>query len=114
MAQGILPRQDIANLVRSSAISGHSEDDAHPPSIQPASLDLSLGDTALRLRASFLPGKDASVTETVQSVMMHSIDLRQGAVLETGCVYLIPLRENLDLPHDIVGLANPKSSTAAC
>jgi len=111
MTHGILPRQAIQRLVIDGAISGLSEDPAHPPSIQPASLDLCLGDKALRLRASFLPGRDKTVAETVNSLVMHKVDLTDGAVLETGCVYLIPLRENLDLPEDIAGLANPKSST---
>ena len=111
MTHGILPRQDIERLVSDGAIAGLSNDANHPPSIQPASLDLCLGETAFRLRASFLPGRGASVSTAVKSVVMHSVDLTQGAVLETGCVYLIPLKESLNLPKDIVGLANPKSST---
>ena len=111
MTHGILPRQDIERLVATGAISGLSDDAGHPPSVQPASLDLCLGETAMRLRASFLPGPGKTVAEVVKSVVMHQIDLTHGAVLETGCVYLIPLREGLNLPEDIVGLANPKSST---
>lgn len=111
MKQGILPRQDIAKLVSAKQILGLSEDADHPPSLQPASLDLCLGDTALRLRASFLPGREETVSGAMKNVVMHEIDLSSGAVLETGCVYLIPLRESLNLPLDIVGLANPKSST---
>jgi len=65
----------------------------------------------LRLRASFLPGRSASVADSIDSVVMHRVDLTHGAVLETGCVYLIPLKESLQLPKDITGLANPKSST---
>ena len=111
MTYGILPRQDIEQLVMTGAISGLLNDSAHPPSIQPASLDLCLGETAMRLRASFLPGQGFKVSEAVSSIVMHQIDLTGGAVLETGCVYLIPLREGLNLPTDILGLANPKSST---
>ncbi len=111
MTHGILPRQAIERLVEDGAISGLLDDPSNPPSIQPASLDLCLGETALRLRASFLPGKGMSVSDTVESIVMHQVDLTNGAVLETGCVYLIPLREILNLPEDIVGLANPKSST---
>ena len=115
MSKGILPRQAIEALVSQGAIlgavAGASADAVHPPSIQPASLDLCLGDTALRLRASFLPGRGMTVSETVESIVMHQVDLTGGAVLETGCVYLIPLKERLNLPDDIVGLANPKSST---
>jgi len=35
----------------------------------------------------------------------------EGAVLEKGCVYLIPLKENLNLPADLSAIANAKSST---
>ena len=81
--------------------------------IQPASLDLRLGDYAYRVRASFLPGKDSSVAARLDQsdLVMHKLDLRSGAVLETGCVYLVPLQESLVLPSGVYGLANPKSST---
>jgi dCTP deaminase len=80
---------------------------------QPASLDLRLGDYALRLRASFLPGAGKSVEERLQDedLVLHKLDLTQGAVLETGCVYLAPLQEIVNLPQNIEGITNPKSST---
>src|SRR5690606_31137665 len=34
-----------------------------------------------------------------------------GAVLETGCVYVVPLLEILALPADVSAATNPKSST---
>ena len=80
--------------------------------IQPASLDMRLGETAYRLRASFLPGAGARVMDRLDDqVVMHQIDLRNGAVLETGCVYLVQVQEELALPQHIHGAANPKSST---
>jgi dCTP deaminase len=80
--------------------------------VQPASLDLRLGHTAYRLRASFLPGAGATVRERLDDeLVMHKIDLREGAVLETGCVYLVEVQETLALPQHIHGAANPKSST---
>jgi dCTP deaminase len=81
--------------------------------IQPASLDLRLGNYAYRVRASFLPGSGRSVADRLNQsdLVMHKLDLRGGAVLETGCVYLAPLQESLALPDDVLGLANPKSST---
>jgi dCTP deaminase len=80
--------------------------------IQPASIDLRLGEIAYRLRASFLPGAGARVQDRLDDeVVMHKIDLRQGAVLETGCVYLVQVQEELMLPAHIHGAANPKSST---
>ncbi len=79
--------------------------------IQPASLDLRLGDKAYRIRASFLPGPEFSVSERIKELKLHEIDLSEGAVLERGCVYLVPLLESLDLPQDVSASTNPKSST---
>lgn len=79
--------------------------------IQPASLDLRLGDVAWRVRASFLPGKDSRVTDKLERFSLHQIDLTQGAVLETGCVYIVPVLERFELPDNISASANPKSST---
>jgi dCTP deaminase len=80
--------------------------------IQPASMDLRLGNKAYRLRASFLPGRGVSVTSRLCApLVMHEIDLCPGAVLETGCIYLVPLMETLNLPADISARTNPKSST---
>ena len=111
---GILPEQAIRALIKSGAVSaveGIGGSDGHPTQIQPASLDLRLGHTAYRLRASFLPGKGRLVSDDFDAVVMHKVDLTGGAVLETGCVYLVPLQEALSLPDDLSAAANPKSST---
>ncbi|MEL6734373.1 MAG: 2'-deoxycytidine 5'-triphosphate deaminase [Pseudomonadota bacterium] len=79
--------------------------------IQPASLDLRLGSHAWRVRASFLPGKDALVSDKLERFALHKIDLSSGAVLETGCVYIVPLLEALALPETVSASTNPKSST---
>ncbi len=78
--------------------------------IQPASLDLRLGTEAVRLRASFLPG-EAPLGARLAEFEMHRIDLRPGAVLEKGCVYLVELSEALALSGDVSAVANAKSST---
>jgi dCTP deaminase len=106
---GILPDRDIAALFASGALaSGRALD---PDQIQPASLDLRLGDKAWRVRASFMPGRNSTVDEKLARLKLHEIDLREGAVLETGCVYIVPLLETLALPADVSASANPKSST---
>ena len=79
--------------------------------VQPASLDLRLGARAWRMRASFLPGPGGSVGERIAAYSLHEIDLTRGAVLETGCVYLAEVQEELVLPSDVAAAANPKSST---
>jgi dCTP deaminase len=63
------------------------------------------------VRASFLSGKDRSVANRLADFAMHEIDLDAGAVLETGCVYVVELAESLALPMDIAAAANAKSST---
>ena len=107
---GILPDRDIAALFDAGALSSSRPLD--PDQIQPASLDLRLGTKAYRVRASFLPGPNSSVIEKLDRLKLHEIDLTEaGTVLETGCVYIVPLAETLALPDDISASANPKSST---
>ena len=106
--KGILPDRMIAALTKAGGILPAY--DFAPDQIQPASLDLRLGDTAYRVRASFLPGH-TTVAERIEHLKLHEIALGDGAVLETGCVYIVPLLESLALPPDIAAAANPKSST---
>lgn len=106
---GILPDSELQSLLTRGAISAPG---LEPGQVQPASLDLRLGRTAYRLRASFLPGPERSVEACLATgLSMHAIDLSGGAVLETGCVYLVELQERLALPEDIAAAMNPKSST---
>lgn len=106
---GILPSNAIEELINARII--QLESPTAENQIQPASLDLRLGKVAYRIRASFLPGPHASVKDKLDDFVLHSISLSEGAVLETGCVYLIPLLESLDLPGNLSASANPKSST---
>src|SRR6516164_4456991 len=82
-----------------------------PDQIQPASLDLRLGSISYRVRVSFLPGPGATVAKRISELKLHEFSLADGAVLETNCVYIVPLLESLALPPEIVAAANPKSST---
>lgn len=108
MNAGVLPIQQLARLIEIGAIS--ADPAILPDQLQPASLDLRLGTTAYRVRASFLVGRD-TVAERIREFEMHRIDLSAGAVLEKGCVYVIPLMERLNLPSEITAVANAKSST---
>jgi dCTP deaminase len=107
---GIFPSQSIANMLRSREIEALPE--IETDQIQPASLDLRLGDHAYRVRASFLPGSEATVIEKIEQMDgLPPLTLNgQGTVLEKGCVYVIPLLENANLPISVKGIANPKSS----
>jgi len=107
--KGILPDDMISTLIREGAIIAGYE--FLQDQIQPASLDLRLGEIAYRVRASFLPGPRTTVAERIEELKLHEIVLSDGAVLETNCVYIVPLIESLALPDDIAAAANPKSST---
>jgi dCTP deaminase len=107
---GILPSHVLSRLLEQGREITAAEPFAKGQ-IQPASLDLRLGPVAYRVRASFLPGPQATVEEKLRTVFMHEIDLREGAVLEAGCVYIVPLLERAEFSARISGGANPKSST---
>jgi dCTP deaminase len=106
---GILPSQEISNLIAHGNISASPA--IHPDHIQPASLDLRLGDMAHRVRASFLPGPNSTVEAKIKELRMTRVDLTGAPVFEKDCVYIIPLVEELNLPENISGKANPKSTT---
>jgi dCTP deaminase len=109
---GLLPREKIELMARRKMIQAEGEIESEQ--FQPASLDLRLGARAYRVRASFLPGKDHSVGERFDALKSADDEINidgNGAVLERGCVYVIPLIEHLNLPDSIFAIANPKSST---
>ena len=106
---GILPSQEISNLIARGNISAAPA--IHPDHIQPASLDLRLGDMAHRVRASFLPGPNSTVEAKIKDLRMTRVDLTGAPVFEKDCVYIVPLVEELNLPENISGKANPKSTT---
>ena len=107
---GILPSQELERQVRvTKEIVGL--EDILENQFQPASLDLRLGSVAYRVRASFLPGKDSTVRQRLDDLAMHEMDISKGAVLERGCVYIVPLLESLRLRHRTSAMGNPKSST---
>ena len=108
---GVLPCQALRRMIEKREIFADSPgDQPGEDQIQPASLDLRLGATAHRVRASFLPGRGVPVREKLDRLTMHEVSLAEGAVLEKGCVYLVELLERVDLPREYYGIANPKSS----
>lgn len=109
LGPGVLPDHALRRLIAAGAIA--ADNPIEPAQVQPASLDLRLGARATRVRASFLPGAGRSVAERLPDFAMHAFDLGPGAVLEKGCVYLVPLMERLALPPGLQAVANAKSST---
>ena len=110
-ATGVLPSQWLRRMVAAGDISvGPGCRPIQPSQIQPASLDLRLGDRAYRVNASFLPGKGAAVQDRLADLAIYSVPLADGAVLERDCVYIIPLQERIRLRSRVSALTNPKSS----
>jgi dCTP deaminase len=113
---GILPCQKISAMVSSGEVAPVGIlSEILPDQVQPASIDLRLGDFAYPLDASFLPGKGTKVLEKMAQLdadfQSFGVDLRTGAVLERGRLYLVPLLESIRLKSDVAAFANPKSST---
>jgi dCTP deaminase len=107
---GVLPSQELTRAVEAEWISS-GEYRVRPEAVQPASVDLRLGDFAWALRCSFLPDVESTVEEKIDDLAFQRVDLRDGAVLERDRPYLVPLIEGLALPEDVRAKANPKSST---
>ena len=107
MTGGVLCDRQIDALIASGGIGADAPIGA--AQVQPASLDLRLGEVAYRVRASFLPGQ-ARITDRLDELTMHKVPLTEGAVLERGCVYVVPLMERLSLPQGICAAASAKSS----
>jgi dCTP deaminase len=106
---GVLPSQQL----RQAAAEGYirSAGGVSQEQIQPSSVDLRLGPVAYRVRASFLPTRHSTIAARLASFAMHETDLRHGALFERGCIYIVPLKEELALPADMSGKCNPKSTT---
>jgi dCTP deaminase len=109
--EGVLPNQLLTAAISAGVIDA-GDFKIPQRNVQPASLDLRLGEFAFRIRCSFLPAYD-TVERRLKDFIIDRIDLHrgEGAVLEAGCPYLIPLKETLSLPPNVRGKANPKSST---
>jgi dCTP deaminase len=110
LSVGVLPSQRLREAVTDEWIVAGAWR-IPPESVQPASVDLRLGDEAWALRCSFLPDSSSTVEEKAEDLAFERIDLRDGATLERDRPYLIPLIEELRLPSEIRARANPKSST---
>lgn len=113
---GILPSQAIREMVENGDIVGALLNPIEPDQIQPASIDLRLGDFAYPVDTSFLPGKDLTVLEKLRRLdpdtELFKLDLRAGNVLEKGRIYVIPLLESVNLrTSELTAFSNPKSST---
>ncbi len=107
---GILPCQRIRELLAAGCIRAPADAGVEEAQLQPASIDLRLGPVAYEVRASFLPGEAATVESKLRHLTVARLDLTVPTELTRGHVYVIPLLEELRLPPNIMGKANPKST----
>lgn len=101
---GALPYQHIADFMRAGFIQN-----AVRENVSPASLDLALSDEAYIVERVLRPGPSQAVGD-----LLAQMGARRHALTEPlhkGKLYLIKLEESLELPPDIQGYCNPKSST---
>jgi dCTP deaminase len=111
-ADGMLPSQEIREIISKGYVRTPPYQPITERQIQPASLDLRLGEVGCRVQASFVP-QHSTVEQGIHDagLKVSRVDLTRPTVLEKGCVYIVPLLEELELPEDISARANPKSST---
>jgi dCTP deaminase len=108
---GVLPDHELRAAVEAGWIMARVA--LGDEQFQPASLDLRLGPVAYQLRASFLPFRE-TVSDRLDGdgdLVIDRLSLTDGATLQRGSVYLVPLLESLALPAGIRGRSNPKSTT---
>ena len=102
--RGALAIQHIRNLIEQ----GHIKE-TRDENLQPSSLDLSLSGEIYRMRGTFLPRKGESVRSLLDNGILFPVSLNQP--LELNGVYLARLNESLDLPGNVYGVTNNKSSS---
>ena len=103
-----LNREQILTLIEKKHI--YSDKSLIKNQIQPASLDLTLSDKCHRIKASFIPN-NIKISKVIKELSLSKIDLNQNTLLEKNCIYLCELNEKLNLPNNIMGKSNPKSTT---
>lgn len=108
LATGILPSQTISSLIKAGRII--SPIPVGDDQIQPASIDLRLGSVGYEVRASFLPS-ESTIEKKIHDLFVREIKLEPSATFSKNSVFIVPLIESLNLPADMWGQANPKSTT---
>jgi len=101
---GALPAQTLQQLLESGCIKH-----AQPEHISPASLDLTLSNELHEITGLILPQAGEKIREVLTLMGATPHDLSQP--LRPGKLYLARLNETLDLPQQVYGYCNPKSST---
>src|SRR5690625_7286083 len=90
--KGILPMQKLKLLAEAGILTGTEGYPIEENQFQPNSIDLRLGETAYRVRSSFLP-ENETVWEKIEKLSQYSFSIDNGDVLVSQCVFIIQLLE---------------------
>lgn len=101
---GALPCQTILSMMNAGFIKNANE-----KNVAPASLDLTISPEIYRVERIFQPRPGEKINELIKSIETYPHDLKHP--LEKGVTYLARIEENLNLPENVYGYCNPKSST---
>ncbi len=107
---GILVSQTLRQMVEDGQIQALRP--VTPEQLQPSSLDLRLGARIWQLQCSFLPGGQGIERKLGRlATASWRLNRHEPTVLHRGGVYLAEVEEVLELPEQVWGRGNPKSST---
>jgi len=99
---------EIVDLIKKKAV--FSNNKINLKQLQPASLDLTLSNKCYRIKSSFIPN-NLEINKIIKELTLMNINLDKEIILEKNCIYLCELNEHLNLPSNIMGKSNPKSTT---
>ena len=99
---------EIVDLIKKKAVFSNTK--INSKQLQPASLDLTLSSKCYRIKSSFIPN-NLEINQIIKELTLMKISLDKETILEKNCIYLCELNEHLNLPYDIMGKSNPKSTT---
>ena len=101
---GTIPSQTLKTFVESGIFRNVPLEN-----ISPASIDVSVSGEWYRVDGVFLPKTGESVLSLIKK--LNGTRHATNEILERGVVYVARLNEQFNLPDDIYGYCNPKSST---
>jgi len=107
MNKGSLIYEDYCKLINNNILLSKN---FNKNQIQPSSIDLTLSEECYEIRSSFL-SHTTKVRDKLTKFAKKKINLDKGLILKKNITYLIRLNEKLNLPKNIFGKCNPKSST---
>ena len=104
---GSLTNEDYHEILKKNFITSNN---FKVDQIQPSSIDLTLSEECYEISASFL-SISKNIRESIKDVQIKKIDLTEKYLFIKNKTFIVKLNEKIDLPKNIFGFCNPKSST---